>query len=295
MKLSNKEVVEIKGELSFSEIMNNDQSNISNHYNTHRFRQVLEGNVNSPALNYLLNIGHMSISDYKTLDYFNRKMIAVKEMTIGSLSEKDDKRTIRLDTHFKKNKVSMDDILNKRMSTRRFSAIKMSFKIFSQILHVLCDTSRQQTYMNLTAPSRAYGSGGSLYPISVYLLVLNVSGVDKGWYKLQPHTNSIQFVRAIGNGVIDVIPGRNIEVNDASFIIFYSFDLTKSYPKYGEASVALGLEEVGEMAQLIDMQSTALALGSCQSGGFRKSKIQKILFLDGVTEQILHSQIIGEL
>lgn len=295
MGLSNREVVEIKGEISFSEIMNNDQSNIANHYNTHRFRQMLEGNVNSPALTYLLNTGHMGISDYKTLDYFNNKMIAVKEMTVGSFSEKADKQTISLDTHFKNRKVSMDDILNHRMSTRKFSVVKMSFKIFSQTLHVLCDTSRQQTYMNFTVPSRAYGSGGGLYPISVYLLVLNVIGVDRGWYKLQPHTNSIQPIRVVDNGSVDVIPGKNIAVNDASFIIFYSFDLTKSYPKYGESSIELGLEEIGEMAELVDLQSAALELGSCQSAGFRKSEIQKTLSLDGVTEQILHSQIIGEL
>ncbi|MFT8838022.1 hypothetical protein, partial [Liquorilactobacillus satsumensis] len=141
MELANKEVIKIKGELSFSEIMNNDQNNIANHYNTHRFRQMLEGNVHSPALTYLLNTGHMGISDYKTLDYFNKKMIAVKEMAVGNLFEKDDKRTIHLDTKFRNKKVLVNDILNHRKSTRNFSTIKMNFKRFSQVLHVLCDTS----------------------------------------------------------------------------------------------------------------------------------------------------------
>lgn len=293
MHLKKEDLINIKGELSFSEIMSNNQSNIANHYNTHRFRQMIEGNINSPALTYLLNMGHMSISDYTTLDYFNSKMIAVKEMVVGYLAEEKNQRTINLETKFKNKKIIFNDILNHRKSIRKFSPIKLGFKRFSQNLSVLCDMERKQTYMNYIVPTRAYGSGGGLYPISVYLLILNVSNVESGWYKLQPHTHTIQFVNSMKS--IDVISGNNIETKNASYIIFYGFDLTKSYPKYGESSVELALKEVGEMSQLVDLQSTVLSLGSCQSAGFNKKLVHEILSLDGVTEQILHSQIIGEI
>lgn len=295
MVLHTRNISNIKGELSFSEIMNNDQSNISNHYNTHRFRQVLEGNVASPALTYLFNMGHMSISDYKTLDYFNQKMIAVKEMSVGTLSEVNDSRTINLNRKYRSKKFRILDILNHRKSMRKYASMKLSFNNFSQILDGLCNMSRTQIYTDIVAPTRGYASGGGLYPITAYLLVLNIEGLKPGWYKLQPHTHSVLFLAEVDSQIdSDIISGDNIEVKEASFLVFYGFDLTKSYPKYGETSLQLALIEVGEMSQLIDMLVTSLSLGSCQSAGFKKTFVQKSLQLDGITEQILHAQIIGE-
>lgn len=295
MVLDTQNLSNIKSELSFSEVMNNDQSNIANHYNTHRFRQVLEGNIDSPALTYLFNMGHMGISDYKTLDYFNQKMIAVKEMSVGELSEINDSRTIKLNSKYRSKKFRILDIINHRKSTREYVSMNLSFNYFSQILEGLCDMHRNQAYSDITVPTRGYASGGGLYPITLYFLVLNVENLKPGWYKLQPHTHSVLLLSELDDSKdIDIVSGENIEVKKASFLVFYGYDLTKSYPKYGESSLQLGLIEVGEISQLIDMFVTSLSLGSCQSAGFNKNLVQKLLQLDGVTEQILHSQIIGE-
>lgn len=295
MKLSNQSLTKIKGELSFSEIMNNDQNNIANHYNTHRYRQLLEGNIKSPAITYLLNMGHMGVSDYKTLDYFNKKMIAIKEMEVGELSELHNNKTFNLNTKYKSKKIRISEILNHRKSTRKYIPVKLGFNKFSRIVNSLCNTDSERKYMDLTVPARGYASGGGLYPIISYLLVLNVEGLKKGWYKLQPNTHSIQLIKEI-NGKLNskIISGKNIELRNSCFALFYGYDLSKSYPKYGESSLQLGLIEVGEISQLVDMVATSLSLGSCQSAGFDKSLIQKALKIDGITNQIIHAQIIGE-
>lgn len=287
-------IINIRKDLNFSEILNNDNNNIANHYNTHRYRQVLEGNISSPALEYLLNMGQMGIADYKTLDYFNKNAIALKEMALSELNEINDDKTIKLVTKFRKNKVDLIELLNHRKSVRRFSPISLKFKLFSELLAVLCDMDRKKIFNDLSVPARGYGSGGGLYPIEVFLLINDVEGVKKGFYKLQPHTHTIRWVHCVSDDVYqNIIPGENIDVISSSFVIFYCLDITKIYPKYGEEFLELSLKEVGEMSQLIDIQVAALALASCQSAGYNKKILKKSLQIDEITKRVVHAQVIG--
>ncbi|WEV40755.1 SagB/ThcOx family dehydrogenase [Lactobacillus sp. ESL0681] len=293
MKDANDELKKIKKQLVFSEVLNNDKQNIGSHFNTHRYRQVIEGSIESPAFTYLSNIGHMNISDYKTIDYFNNEQTAAKEMAVGKYAEVNTDETIKLRLKRNSFKSTIQGLLNNRKSTRKYIPIKLSFEKFSELMSLVCDTKRTAKYGDLIVPTRGYASGGGLYPIDIYLLAVNVSKVDRGWYKLQPHSFSLKQISKINTIDKDII-GVDINLPEVAFALFYVFNFSKSYPKYGESSLNFALIETGEISELIDLGASDLSLGSCQVGGFNKNKIQRRLLLDGVTEQVVHSQVIGE-
>lgn len=289
MVIDNK-IFEIRRDLSFSEILNNDQGNIANHFNTHRFRQILEGNVSSLAWNYLLNLGNLSVSDYQTLDYFNKNSVSIKEKYVEEYNEIIDNDTIYLKTKIRK-KLVLQDLLNHRKSTRKFIPRPMKFDVFSYCLMSLCNTKRHQTYGDFKVSARGYASGGGLYPVNVYVFSNKVEGIGTGWYKLQPASKTLRPISHDKND--EIATKRAIDIKEAAFGIVYVLNLGKIYPKYGELSLALAFQEIGEMAQIIDLYSVALGLGSCQSASFNKRLIQSLLKIDGVTEQALHTQIVG--
>lgn len=286
------EIKKIKGELSFTEVFKNDSSNISNHFNTHRYRQLIEGNIKSPSLEMLLNFGKFNLSDFKTLDYFNKQGLAIKELAIGSLGEVNSDNNISLDKNIKL-RPNFDKILNHRKSYRDYINKPLSLNLFKRSLKPLVNTKNKENIIGLNINHRAYASGGGLYPITAFLLVLNVDNVQRGWYEVQPYLKNLRYLNKLDVDVNTLISGHNIDVSHASYIIFYRFNFSKSYPKYGETAAALGLIEIGEMAELVDLTVTSLGLGNCQVAGFDRNLIAKKLNIDNVSNHLLHSQIVG--
>ncbi|MEO5286245.1 SagB/ThcOx family dehydrogenase [Limosilactobacillus allomucosae] len=286
------EIKKIKGELSFTEVFKNDSSNISNHFNTHRYRQLIEGNIKSPSLEMLLNFGKFNLSDFKTLDYFNKQGLAIKELAIGSFGEVNSDNNIALDKNVKL-RSNFDKILNHRKSYRDYINKPLSLNLFKRSLKPLVNTKNKENIIGLNINHRAYASGGGLYPITAFLLVLNVNNVQRGWYEVQPYLKNLRYLNKLDVDVNTLISGHNIDVSHASYIIFYCFNFSKSYPKYGETATALGLIEIGEMAELVDLTVTSLGLGNCQVAGFDRNLIAKKLNIDNVSNHLLHSQIVG--
>lgn len=285
-------IKKIKDELSFSGIFKNDSNNISSHFNTHRYRQLMEGNIKSPSLEMLLNFGKFSLSDLKTLDYFNNQGLAVKELAAGYLGEDENDNNIHLDKVIKR-KLNFERIINHRKSYRTYIKKPLSINSFKKSLHPLVNTTNQENLMDMSFYHRAYASGGGLYPVSVYILTLNIENVSQGWYQLQPYSHTLRFLCRSNVDPDTLFVGHNIEISNSSYIIFYNFDFSKSYPKYGESATVLASIEIGEMSQLIDLTVAGLGLGSCQVAGFNRNLVSQELHIDNVSNHLLHSQIVG--
>lgn len=290
MKVKDNILDSLKNDFGFSEIINNDSNNFTNRSTIHRYRQLLEGNFKSIALNYLMNYKNFNLEDSKNISYFNKQKIAVKERYLSKYNELIDNKTIKIKNNFRTKLLRM---LKNRQSIRKFYKTSLSKKTFDKSISVLLNTKRMQLFDDYYIPSRGYASGGGLYSIDVYLLILNVKDIPRGIYKLQVESETLRLIRKIDFEIDKLFLDNISNYKDSSYIIYYVYDFSKLYPKYGELSLYLALVEVGEMAQLIDLSMVDVGLCGFQSGSFNKKYIESIIGIDGITEHVIHSQLVG--
>ena len=89
-------VFQHKGLLNQHVQVNRDYCNKSNIDNKHIFNQIMRGNMESDAVNYLMNLGYMRLSDIKSIGMFNQVNIAAHINESKHLEEIIDENTIQL-------------------------------------------------------------------------------------------------------------------------------------------------------------------------------------------------------
>lgn len=273
-----------------------DDSNISSKNNNYLFNQILSGNFDSPAFSYINNLGLMRLNDVKSISFYNASNLAAQINNFKPYEEIiDDSKVVFLPKKQKKIKTSLVKSLESRHSARKFSDIYiMSLEDMSTILKYSYGIAkRTMTFNEVTVSTRNYGSGGGLYPISVYLIINKVEGVKKGLYKYQPFSHSLLYI----NNDMDIhklLQYGSFDFENYSFCTLYEYDINRTYTKYGELSLLISLIEIGLMSQNLDLVTSAMSYGICQIAGFDKHYAEKILGLDGINSNILFTNICGK-
>lgn len=133
---------------------------------------------------------------------------------------------------------------------------------------------------------RNYPSGGSLYPVDLYIYINNVSGIKKGFYIFDCYRNSIH---KIADEVSDIeyeymfpmskykMDSDNSEIVHSAFSIFLISNFCYSFKKYGRLSYKLSLLEAGHMAQNAQLVATAMGKKSLPLCGYFSDVIEKHL------------------
>lgn len=144
---------------------------------------------------------------------------------------------------------------------------------------------------------RTAASGGSLYPIDLYVINLNAPGLTRSIYKYLPIDDQLievgnekkltQLLKSF-SGSVDMVESSN-----ASLIFLYVGKPWRSMRKYGSRGLRFVFQEVGAMTQNLHLAATALGLGSVDCASFFEDEIHHVLDLDGIHQCALHSVLIG--
>ena len=287
-------VFQHKGLLNQHVQVNRDYCNKSNIDNKHIFNQIMRGNMESDAVNYLMNLGYMRLSDIKSIGMFNQVNIAAHINESKHLEEIIDENTIQLLEPVKKLKLDLLDVLERRKSIRHYSPVKMTMKEFSTLIKYAFGNSNRKThYQEATVINRYYPSGGGLYPVDVYININRVDGIPSGLYKYQLYSHTLRPTNSNFH-IEEFLQYGNFDFENYSFLILFEYDLNKNYLKYGELSLLNTFVEVGNMAHALDIISTATGFGTCQIAGFDKTYGNRSLGLDGVNSNIIYTSICGK-
>lgn len=197
-------------------------------------------------------------------------------------------------------KTAISAVIGNRRSLRAFSGF-MTIQDLSTVLLYTCGVTGS---MHLTQPEkdaediylRSQPSGGGLYPIALYIVVWNVKGLKRGIYEYYPYRHSIRMIK----DDIDIETLQNLAgfgemiIEHASFCFAYVYQLYVNSHKYGDAGMAYALIEAGEMAMGAQLCATALGCGGCDIGGYNKHFIERLLSVDGLSEQVIHFTVFGK-
>jgi len=129
---------------------------------------------------------------------------------------------------------------------------------------------------------RAVASAGALYPLEVYLVAGNVSGVPAGVYRYEPRRHRL-VLESAGDaraGVAEAALGQGW-VAEAPAILALAAVYERTARKYGERAERYVHMEVGHAAQNVYLQAGVLGLGTTIVGAFRDEDLARALGFTG--------------
>jgi SagB-type dehydrogenase family enzyme len=125
---------------------------------------------------------------------------------------------------------------------------------------------------------RTAPSAGALYPLTVSLVVGNVSRLSQGIYTYQPQKHAL--VRVIEGDKRAELSAAALDqswVQESAVVMVLSAIYERTTARYGERGIRYVHIEVGHTAQNIQLQAVALKLGTVVVGAFDDRQVQRIM------------------
>jgi len=183
---------------------------------------------------------------------------------------------------------SLEKALSQRRSNRDFHPDPLTLAEISQLLWAAQGITS-------TKGLRTTPSAGALYPLELYLVAANVSGLAVGVYRYLPHTHQLVAVttgdqrRSLAAAAL----GQGWLRKSAAIVVFAAVfkRTTVKYEKRGKQYVYI---KTGHAAQNLALQATALNLGAVTVGAFHDHSVKRFLHMK-INEQPLYLMPLGRL
>ncbi|ACG61863.1 SagB/ThcOx family dehydrogenase [Streptococcus equi] len=197
----------------------------------------------------------------------------------------------------KKVSAALSTCITNRRSHRQFIDEEMPLQDLADLLYYACGVSSQAIIkegMTKTVALRNCASGGGLYPITLFFYARNVETLKDGFYEYLPYQHALRCHHLSDQEDIRAFAEYGpITAENCNVILIYVYQYIKNTRKYGNQATAYAFIEAGEIAQNVQLVSTALVYGSVDIGGYNKEYLQEKLGLDGLTQHVIHMTIIG--
>jgi SagB-type dehydrogenase family enzyme len=176
---------------------------------------------------------------------------------------------------------SVEQALAHRRSHRNIQTKELSVEKLSQILWAAYGITEPRGLR--TAPS-----AGATYPLEIYVMIGNVTGITAGVYKYIPDGHKItrtvdrdtradMAAAALGHGTVKNAPAT----------IIYTAAFNRSTEQYGERGrERYVFAELGHSAQNIYLQAETIGLGTVAIGAFIDEMVSRLLGLSAAEEPL---------
>jgi SagB-type dehydrogenase family enzyme len=183
------------------------------------------------------------------------------------------KQMIDLPKPIQAGQYSLGQLLQQRRSLREYSNEPVNLTHVSQLLWAaqgITDTRGLRT-----APS-----AGALYPLELYVVAGNVTGLEAGVYHYQIHSHSlVQHVSGDKRHALAQAAYMQSWLSEAPVVIVFSADYKRTSKKYGARAERYVQIETGHAAQNLFLQAGDLDLGSVVVGAFYDDAVAEVLQL----------------
>ena len=169
--------------------------------------------------------------------------------------------------------ISVEQTLLERRSIREYQGAPLTIAELSQLLWAA---------QGITHPNglRTAPSAGALYPLEVYVVVGNVDELAAGVYHYAPQTHELTKMAAGDKRTaLSQAALSQDAVEDAAAVIVLAAIYDRTTGKYGDRGIRYVHMEVGAAAQNVDLQATAIELGTVFIGAFHDEQVQQVLDL----------------
>lgn len=170
-------------------------------------------------------------------------------------------------------KKSLEQLLQQRRSVRDYSSEALSLSDLGQLLWAAQGVTHPRGLR--TAPS-----AGALYPLELYVVAGNVSGLEAGVYHYQIHKHRlVQHLAGDKRQALGQAAYMQTWLSEAPAVFVFSADYKRTSKKYGKRAKRYVHMEVGHAAQNLFLQAEDLGLGSVVVGAFYDDEVAELLQL----------------
>ena len=168
-------------------------------------------------------------------------------------------------------KVTLEQAIARRRSVREYAPGALTLAEVSQLMWVA---------QGITSPDgkRATPSARAVYPLQVWLVANDVTGLPAGIYRYEPKEHALALVAAGDQrDSMAAAASGQAPIEHASAIVAVIGDSALAATKFrGNADRWLGME-AGFVVQDVYLECTALGLGTVMVGGFEEGAARRAL------------------
>lgn len=202
-------------------------------------------------------------------------------------------KRIGLPRNFDLKNQSLADTLQKRRSVRAYDGAAISLSDLAQVLFAANGITGQgaKDFLYRTAPS-----GGSLYPLEIYMAVLRPADFEPGLYHYAVREHALELLSEgdYSAAAIGCCAAFSQYVEGAAVIFFLNAVFARTLGKYGSRGYRYILLEAGHIVQNVYLAATAMQLGALAICGFVERNVEKLLDIDGIEESPVYVVAIGQ-
>jgi SagB-type dehydrogenase family enzyme len=184
--------------------------------------------------------------------------------------------------------LALEEAIAARRSVRNYSSEPLSLEGFSRLLHAAQGITAEQWGF------RAAPSAGALYPIELYAVVHNVTGLERGLYHYAVQEHGLELLRPGDFRAVVVQAGLGQDfLGQANVCLVLSAIFQRTRWRYRERTYRYVTLEAGHIGQNIYLAATSMGLGACAIGAFFDDQFNDLLGLDGKEEAVFYVLSVG--
>jgi SagB-type dehydrogenase family enzyme len=186
--------------------------------------------------------------------------------------------------------MAVDEAINRRASVRSFADRAISLEQLSRLLLSAGGITHKRGDWEM----RAAPSGGALYPMEIYVVAANVTGLPNGLYHFQVSDSSLEQVK-LGNFGERVRTAANDQasVGSSPVTLMMTARFDRSTHKYGDRGYRYTYIETGAVCQNVYLAATSMGMGTVAVGAFNDESANDFLDVDGLNEATLLVMPVG--
>lgn len=166
--------------------------------------------------------------------------------------------------------------LGERRSVRSYGRAPLALEEIAQLLWAAQGISEPRQGFR-TAPS-----AGATFPLEVDLLVTRIPELADGIYRYHPREHRLEFrVPGDRRGSLQRAALGQDSIGSAPVVMVISGVTARTARRYGARAERYVHMEAGHAAQNVQLQGTALGIGSVVIGAFRDDEVATALSLEG--------------
>ena len=168
---------------------------------------------------------------------------------------------------------SLEKLLAQRRSVRAYNNAPLTVKEIGQLSWAAQGITDARGYR--TAPS-----AGALYPLELYVVAGNVTGLAAGVYRYHPQSHAL-VPTAAGDRRNTLAEAAHSQtwIMDAAVIFVFTADYQRTTQKYGRRGRRYVEIEAGHAVQNLFLQAESLKLGTVVVGAFTDDTVARIMHL----------------
>jgi SagB-type dehydrogenase family enzyme len=186
-------------------------------------------------------------------------------------------------------------LLTMRGSCRFYQKKPMSLDVLGEVLGGAFGLTRVvQLPGGIEMQARAAPSAGGLYPLEMYVICRDVTGLRDGAYHYALLEHSLEPLRDdVHAEMLATFLLAEAFVQQANAIVFLTAVFDRTLHKYGPRGYRYILIEAGHVAQNLCLLAAERSLGSLCIGGFMDGAANRFLRIDGAEEATVYGIAIG--